>query len=150
MSVLVIGTVEQAAIAAALQRARKRPIPFDVLSASAIDQTTDVVTLEERRKHGGDFHRPKSEQVMLPVGYRLAISYEEQPAGLCLHLSLSIDKPNKLPDPRALEMVVRACGIDLKNPPPHRNWVEEFSLDGKLGGVAWNVLYVVEPGAGLQ
>ena len=145
MSVLIIGTVELEIIARALVRASKRPIPLDVVAAGVIDQATDVVTLEERRKTGGDFFRPKSEEVMLPIGYRLAISYETQPAGLCLHLSLSVDKPNRLPNERALEMVVQACGIDVSNPPPGRAWVEEFTIDGEPGGMAWNVVYVIKP-----
>jgi hypothetical protein len=144
MSVLIIGQIERDMIERAMARARKKPIPFDVLSASAIDQTTDVVTLAERRK---DFHRPKSEQIMLPVGFRLAISYEEQPAGLCLHLSLSVDRPNLLPDPHKVMAVVQACGIDPDNPPHGRTWVEEFLIDGRPGGVAANVLFVVEPRA---
>jgi hypothetical protein len=142
MSVLIIGVKEQAAIKAALARARKRPIPFDVRAVMTIDQTTDVVTLEERRKSGGDFVRPKSEQVMLPIGHRLAISYEEQPAGLCLHLSMSIDKPNRVPRPEALDMVMQACGLDRQ---PDRTWVEEFTIDGEPGGIAINILFVVEP-----
>jgi hypothetical protein len=145
MSVLVIGKIELEIIARAVAKARKRPIPFDVVKAGVIDRASDVVTLEDRRKTGGDFFRPVSEQVLLPVGYRLAISYENQPAGLCLHLSLSIDKPNRLPNPHALEMISVACGIDVAKPPPSRTWVEEFTIDGQPGGVAWNLLYVIEP-----
>jgi hypothetical protein len=145
MSVLIIGKLELEIISRAVARARKRPIPFDAIAASAIDQETDVVTLEERRKIGGDFTRPKSEQVMLPIGYRLAISYEQQPAGLCLHISLSVDKPKLLPNPHAVKMVLQACGIDLDNPPTGREWVEEFTIDGEPGGVATNVIFVVEP-----
>jgi hypothetical protein len=145
MSVLIIGVNEQDAIKAALARARKKVIPFDVLAATAIDQSTGVVTLEERRKGPrGDFHRPISEQVLLPIGYRLAISYEEQPAGLCLHLSMSVDnKPGAAPHPTKFAAVLRACGIKE----PGRTWIEEFTIDGKPGGLAVNAVFLVEPRA---
>jgi hypothetical protein len=144
MSVLFIGVKEQKAIRAAMARAREKPLPFDVVAAGAIDQTTNVVTLADRMKTGGDFVRPKSEQVIIPMHHRLAISYEEQPAGLCLHLSLSIDKPNRTPDRHALQMVLEACGFARL---PDRTWVEEFTIDGKPGGLAINALFVVEPRA---
>jgi hypothetical protein len=148
MSVLIIGVKEQDAIKAALARARKKVIPFDVLAATAIDQTTNTVTLEDRRKTGGDFFRPVSEQVLLPFRHRLAISYEEQPAGLCLHLSMSIDnRSGRLPGPAEMETVAIICGIDLKAPPACRTWVEEFTIGGQPGGLAINALFVVEPRA---
>jgi hypothetical protein len=144
MSVLIIGTKERHDIRVALARAREKVIPFDVGAALAIDQATNVVTLEERRKGPrGDFNRPISEQVLLPIGYRLAISYEDQPAGLCLHLSMSVDnKPGALPHPSKFASVLRACGIDQE---PGRTWIEEFSIDGRPGGLAINALFLIEP-----
>lgn len=147
MSVLIIGEAEKDAITAALKRARRRPIQLDVVALLSIDQTTDVVTMEDRLKTGGDFTRPKSEQVLLPINYRLAISYEEQSVGLCLHLSMSIDTPNRLPHPAAMATVAQACGIDIKVVPPARVWIEEFLIDGQPGGKAINMLFLVEPRA---
>jgi hypothetical protein len=145
MTVLIIGEVEKAAIKAAMKRARSRPIQIEAVAANAIpDQASDVVTLEDRLKAPrGDFTRPISEQVNLPVEHRLAISYEEQPVGLCLHISMSIDKPNRVPHPAAMATVAQACGIDIEALPPGRTWVEEFTIDGQPGGRAVNMLFLV-------
>jgi hypothetical protein len=140
MSILIIGTKEQDAIDAAMKRARERPITIDMLAALAVDQTTTVLTLADRKQ----FKRPRSEEVLLPTNYRLAISYEEQPAGLCAHMSLSVNRKGMLPNPAAFAMAMRACGFDM-TAAPERTWIEEFTIDGKSGGVAMNAVWVVEP-----
>src|SRR5438477_249547 len=86
---LLIGLHEKEALAAAMARAREQPLPLDVVvhRAQAIDQATNTVTLAERK--AAPSPRAGVQNVALPFGYRVAISFEEQPAGMCLHLSMS-------------------------------------------------------------
>jgi hypothetical protein len=43
--------------------------------------------------------------------YRIVYSIEEQPCGWCRHLSVSIDQPNKVPHPSAVEMIMPEFGF---------------------------------------
>jgi hypothetical protein len=152
MRALIIRAEEQAAIKAAIERARARPLRVaDVVRLAVPD--TDTVTLADRRP---EHDRPPSQHVALPGGFHLAISFEEQPAGMCLHLSVSIERKNKAPNPYAVGMLVQECLLACGREPPQdmlaaltpdqgRSWVEEFLVDGKPGGLAVNVLYVIDP-----
>jgi hypothetical protein len=152
MRALIIRAEEQAAIKAAIERARARPVRVaDVVRLAVPD--TDTVTLADRRP---EHDRPPSQHVPLPGGFHLAISFEEQPAGMCLHLSVSIERKHVLPNPYAVGLLVQEClraagqqpDDDLLvalAPDRGRSWVEEFLVDGKPGGLAVNVLYVIDP-----
>jgi hypothetical protein len=85
------------------------------------------------------FKRPQSEIVELPVGYRANISFEEQPAGLCRHLSVSVDRPGMLPSIDAFAMIAHAFGFSAAH--HSQVWVEEF----KPGQNAVNVVQLDEP-----
>jgi hypothetical protein len=50
-------------------------------------------------------------QAEIPLGYRVVFSIEEQPAGLCRHLSLSVAKHGCLPNPRAIEELMGYLGF---------------------------------------
>lgn len=139
--VLLIGPEEETALKLAMELARKRPVTLEQIRAHAhaVDQSTDVLTLAERGNA-----RPERyvRMVELPRGYRVNISFEQQPAGLCLHLSMSTSAPDKLPHPAALQMVLQAMGIDRHE--EARTWVEEFEVDGKPGGRAVNIVVLME------
>jgi hypothetical protein len=140
---LLIGEVEANAIRAAIVRARKKPIPWSVLREHLPDnQQTDTITLADR----GKLPPRKPEHVLLPLGYRLSVTFEEQPAGLCLHLSMSSPQPGKLPHPAAFAVVLNATGLNIKEAPA-RVWIEDFLIGGKPGGKAFNAVLVVEPRA---
>jgi hypothetical protein len=141
--ILLIGVKEADALREAMQRARARPVPMrEILRVAAvIDQGTDCLTLAER--NAAKPYRPGVQMVELPVGYRVNISFEEQPAGMCLHLSMSTSAKGKVPGPEAVGMVLGTLGLgDLT---PDRIWLEEFEIDGKPGGQAVNALVVTEP-----
>jgi hypothetical protein len=147
MRPLIIGPEEKAAIKTAIETARSHPLLVaDVMRLQVPDK--DHVTLADRRP---EHDRPPSEHVALPYGYHVAISFEEQPAGMCLHLSVSVERRNKLPNPAASGMIFNECleavGRDLTTR-PCQTWVEEFLLDGKPGGLALNAVYVIAPAAG--
>jgi len=145
--VLIIGEAEQTALREAMARARKKPVPLAELMPhiKASDQATDVVTLAERKSVPP---RRDPEMVLIPFGYRVAISFEEQPVGMCLHLSMSSERrPGMLPRPEAVGMVLDALGINSKDL-PGRAWIEEYERDGKQCGYAANVVVVMEPATG--
>jgi hypothetical protein len=146
MAVLVIGKDELDRINAAVARARARPIPWDVLKAAMPgNQNTRTLTLADRAPV--ESARPQSEMVDLPIGFRLAVSFEHQPVGLCMHLSMSVNRPGKLPNPAAVAMVCEACLKATPHSRDHigREWIEEFLVDGEPGGLAINVLYLIAP-----
>jgi hypothetical protein len=146
MSVLIINDDVRAGLRAARDRARAKPLSFAMVqSLITPNQDTNTLKLEDR---GEADKRPASEHVMIPIGYHVAISYEDQPAGLCLHVSVSKeDRPGLLPHPHAFSEIIAALDIDMTKP-PGRVWLEEYLVDGKPGGQAVNVLFLVLPREG--
>jgi hypothetical protein len=69
--------------------------------------------------------RPPAEFVDLPFGYVVAISFEEQPAGMCLHVSVSGPWPRVAPN-----MVVCAMIFNALNVPDEAEdvWTEELLI----------------------
>jgi hypothetical protein len=147
MSDLFLGKPQIEAITAAVARARARPIPWGTLKpARPRDQESDVVTLADREEI--EAHRPPAEQVLLPLNYRLCVSFEEQPAGMCMHVSMSVNEPGRLPPPAASAALMQICMHAVENMPEQpdgRTWIEEFLIDGKPGGLAFNALVIVAP-----
>jgi hypothetical protein len=146
MSALLLGSEEIATIKTAVDRARARPIPWALLKAALPEnQNTDVVTLADRA--AVEIYRPPAEEVFLPANYRLCVSFEEQPAGLCMHCSLSVNRPGRLPHPAAASAVMQLCLNAVGQPELRdgRDWIEEFLIDGEPGGLAYNALFIVTP-----
>jgi hypothetical protein len=141
MTALLLDAMEQDRIKAAVARARSRPIPWSALQGFAVADPGPTLALADRPE---GFKRPPSEHVIVPCGYRVAISFEEQPAGLCRHVSISIEDADPrypLPNPHAVAMIASACGFKSWPPNPGRMWREEFAP----GQWAINVLEVDEP-----
>jgi hypothetical protein len=87
--------------------------------------------------------RPQSYNVLIPVGYRAAFSFEEQPAGLVRHLSVSVDtkKPGDCPSIPAMQMIASAFGIEWSlDSGDARVWLEEF----EPGKYAVNLIAVID------
>jgi hypothetical protein len=60
----------------------------------------------------------------VPVGYKVVLSVEEQPVGLCYHVSVSVSRPGKLPHPLAVdEILKRLLGKTIKD--SIKTWQEE-------------------------
>ena len=145
---LIIGAKEENEIRAAFDRARANPIPWDALQLTTVPkQNVSVITLDNRRP-GMENVRPMSHQVLIPYGYRMAVSFEYQPAGLLAHFSFSVEEKGKVPNPIAVEMMLDVLGYDLKQ--ADARWVEEFLIDGKPGGIAINLLFMEEPSADME
>ena len=125
MRALLIDDDLRAACRAAMDRARKRPITSETLDvlASQVPQGKPNLALADLPP---GFKRPRSEHVEIPMGYRAAISFEEQPVGLCKHISVSVDKPGSLPNIPAFTEI---CALfDVKFVVGGgRFWIEEFA-----------------------
>jgi hypothetical protein len=84
MSALLIGPEQISDINAAVERARKRPIPWRVLKAALPQrQDTDMVTLADREPV--EHVRPESVCIDLPANYELRGA-----AGRAVHAYLSL------------------------------------------------------------
>lgn len=84
-------------------------------------------------------------RLIIPIGYRTVFSYEWQSIGLCAHLSMSVDMPERpakkvLPNEIAVEFVMDAFGMG-KPSDAICIWVEDID-DGGLGAI--NVLSKVK------
>jgi hypothetical protein len=138
--VLVLSQNEREAIAYAIERARSHPIPWEVLAPQALADVGPYFQLKDRKPGA----RPQTEMVLLPVGYQLAISFEHQPAGLCLHISMSSPDPaSNVPNQHAMALVAEACGMQWPAGDRSRLWLEEI-IDGPKVGKAVNLIEVVE------
>lgn len=138
MTVFLLTADDEAAIKAALGKARTQPVPLDVLmqqvAANRDMQSKTVVKLEDRKTDPIDRH---IEHIELPFGYRISISCEQQPAGLIAHFSMSSPRKGFTPRPETVEMVLKAADLDGE---PRQVWLEEF----EPGHFAVNVVVVLQ------
>ena len=122
MAVLIIGATEREKIAEIVAYAKAHPLTFDVLRKSIAGDTT-ILKLEDRQP---GHERPPSQHMIFPGGYRAAFSIEQQPPGLCTHLSISVmgrAKKGMMPNPAAVGMIAEEFGVPY---PADKMWIEEF------------------------
>lgn len=121
MGVLIVNDEKKQEIADKIERARRWPVPLELMAKGAVAGNKPVIALNERKP---DLIRPPSEHVILGT-YRAAISFEHQPDGLYRHLSVSALRPGSVPNKFAMEEIAALFGID--KPPLHGHiWLEEF------------------------
>jgi hypothetical protein len=135
--VMILSAAKLDEIKAAVARAVAKPISFETLKAGAIPAKFDVKLAD--RKPG--FERPESEHIYIDDGYRASFSVEEQPAGLCNHLSVSVDTPGRVPSQSAMSVLAEAYGMGSDAVEKGRVWVEEFDP----GHHAVNLVTLREP-----
>lgn len=131
---LSIGSDERGKIAAAMAHARASIKPLAKVASAAVNTADNVMTYEQRQKAvaKAKLLGPLSRQqgVVIPDGYWCFITFEQQPPGLCKHLSVSLmddDKhpiPKALPDPLALGYIAQA--FEISEAAVVAKWVEEF------------------------
>jgi hypothetical protein len=122
MPVLVIGAAERKQIKKLIEEELKHPLPLSMVSKGFGDDRA-LLHLAERQP---GFERPAASHIVFPGGYRVAFSFEEQPIGLCSHLSISVmgrKRKGMMPSPEAVEMICEEFGVPF---PPLRGWTEEF------------------------
>ncbi len=138
MPILAIGRAEREAIAKLVAYAKAHPLLFDTVREGAIEGDKTVLTLEERKP---GYARPASHDVIFPGGYRACFSFEQQPPGLCSHLSISVfgrSKKGMVPSPEAVAMIAQEFGVPY---PPDKGWVEEY----ERGEYAVNLVSIAVP-----
>src|SRR5262245_60720176 len=126
MSALMIGEREREQIQSAMARALAKPVPTSMLKNMAYDdQSRHAFRLHDRDENRAPFFWKLDyiQRVELPVGFTAVISFEEQPVGLCKHLSVSIDKHGMLPNLEAVKMIGKEFGIV---DPPISIFIEEY------------------------
>jgi len=130
-----IGATERERIAEMIAYAKAHPVTFDIRNVSA---DTKLLKLEDRPP---GLERPPSQHVVLPGGYRCAFSVEQQPAGFCSHLSISVEgrsRKGMMPSLEAVQMIAQEFGVPF---PPDKGWTEEFDP----GEYAVNLLSLYAP-----
>jgi hypothetical protein len=137
---ITVGDTERSELNAAMARARAHPVPWEVLKRRITDQDGPHTGRVEDQPFADE--RPPAEFVDLPFGYVVAISFEEQPAGVCLHVSVSGPWPRVAPNMVVCAMIFNA--LDVLNE-AEDVWTEEFLIDGKPGGRVLNATWLVEP-----
>lgn len=133
MSFLPINDEVRAAVAAVIERASAKPMPWASLKAGIMPDGP-TLSLADRP---ADWHRShKPEQIQIG-SFRCAYSVEEQPAGFCRHLSVSVSRPGFLPQPEIMAMITSLFGFTGIS----RTWIEEF----EPGHHAMNVIELISP-----
>ena len=106
---IIVGDTERAELKAAMARARAHPLPWEVLRRRITEQDgTNTGHVEDQPLA---HERPPAEFVDLPFGYIVAISFEEQPAGMCLHVSVSGPWPRVAPNMVVCAMIFSALDV---------------------------------------
>lgn len=72
----------------------------------SVDDLLD--TINKQMKPVGDY---KGYTITIPTGYRIVYSIEEQTIGDVKHLSVSVDEDGVLPNPTAVEMIMKEFGF---------------------------------------
>lgn len=135
MRVLAIGEAERLAIRDALARAPT--IDRATIERFGLGGGVDHLAIADRPP---EFARPQSAQVIIPQGYRCAVTFEDQPCGRVLHLSVSVvGEPGAMPHPLAVEMIAEEFGCVAIA----KVYTEEY----EPGEFAVNVLSVEPQGA---
>lgn len=140
MRVLALTFEKLKEIEAAVARARSNPMsPEEILRLAVPGKGPgETLTLADRtaqREQRTTF----SQRVVIPVGYLCCFSFELQPeAGLCRHLSVSVDTPGHMPHMIAVGMIAEAFGF--QKGAERIMWQEEV----EPGHVAINIVEVVE------
>lgn len=122
MAVLMVGVTERERIAEIIAYAKANPVPLELVKQGIADWT-DVLELKDRKP---GFARPPSAHMEFPGGYRAAFSIEQQPAGWCSHLSISVagrSVKGAMPGVEAVKMIAEEFGVPF---PPEKGWSEEF------------------------
>lgn len=141
---LIIDPLIEAAVRMQIAIARERGF-IDLASATklsvGIPSSTTTLTLAETMGSNAlrdTMNIPEPVSITIPVGFDVALSFEEQPHGMCMHVSISVADATMLPNPVAIEMITKLYGLI---PPFDLVWEEEF----RPGHYAINIVALAPP-----
>jgi len=83
----------------------------DYANANAIPQDELLAMIAGKLAPIGD--DPKH-VCMIPNGFRAVFSTEDQPPGLCRHLSVSVENPDRIPNVHAVNILMEEFGFTAK------------------------------------
>lgn len=99
---LILGPAELAELAALRDLAARHPVDMKVL----------MEALKHRAGKAAHKHQMTSQSVPLPTDYLVTFSIETgHPVGACRHMSMSVGKKGRLPNPHAMWMVAEQLGF---------------------------------------
>ena len=132
MGMLVDSPTVRAGIKKAIEIARKQMVPLSEVMdmAKLANQDSSCITLKDKKREKA-VRKTQPVEVLIPEGYTANISFEEQPVGICKHLSIGFENsPGKMPHPLAVQIVADMFGMKWKADEPwegSRIWMEEFA-----------------------
>jgi hypothetical protein len=141
---LAIGPVEKADIARAIELARRNPMPRELCEALRhLTPSNGRLTLDMRREQLPKRTVPQT--VLIPFGFRCNLTFEDQPeAGLCRHLSISIDDNTndppgtiRVPHPLAVQMIANEFGLPGPFVEYAHFWQEEYEPGKYAINLVW-------------
>lgn len=139
MRALIINPEIQAQIKNVCDEARKKTLPWSILKKYVVPDLNEVRLSD--RKPGSEEVIDRGEQIVIPNGYLVMLSFEEQPDGIMRHLSVSLVDSKKMPSPEAVDMILSEFGFDTIPMRTSRIWMEEF----EPGRFAINVCQLDKP-----
>lgn len=108
MSALVLGPAEKELIAELRERASAAPIGLDRIKAMSDGFDPD----DPASRKGREDQRVSADfTIDLPGGFRVTYTLEQQPPGLCRHLSISVGAPGRAPSPHAIAALMQEFGF---------------------------------------
>lgn len=133
MTTLVIGPDQEKAIADLMELARANPLTREYLARMC--QGFDPADPATRHPDAGTI--PLHFTIDLPIGVRVTYTEEQQPIGMCRHLSVSIDKLEWVPAPPVVDELLSQFGfVGRTGAPELIIWPEHYAS----GRIAMNAL----------
>lgn len=80
---------------------------------------------------------PQDQTIVLPLGWKVTMSYEMQPCGLARHLSISSPAAGRAPNPIAVQWVMDALGFVRP--------VKDCVVYPEMYADNWTAINVIEP-----
>ncbi len=111
----------------ALLAATGTPSPNPIVLGEAERAVIRAAVEHALRLAERDAEHPQSAEVLLPMDYRAAISFELHPAGLYRHLWVYMDTAGRLPDIASIRLIAAEFGFDLEGSIERHAWLEELA-----------------------
>jgi hypothetical protein len=133
MSALILGPEEYNNIANAIEAAKRNPLPYEVAKEFYMAGQPTKLAMNDFTQSAKVVRDAYPPQKLVLGTHHIAFSYEEQPAGMVRHISISTSTSVSGPDEFAMRMIAEAFGfksftMDTTEPSKFHIWTEEFAL----------------------